>query len=203
MKRVAPLLPTGAVLIGMFALRSGWAAIAVYHLGILGFLAAASDRRRGLRLGRGSRWLGLAVPVAASGGLALAVGWPWFEPDPAALPRAMTGLGLSGGAWISFAIYYALVNPWLEEIFWRGWLAPRTGRLHWQDFAFAFYHAVVLTFFLEIGWIAVAFAVLVGAAWAWRWMTRAWSGLAGPIATHLAADLGIVAAAAWLLRRAG
>lgn len=203
MKRWAPLLPTVAVGIGMLVLRSGWTAIVLYHLGIALFLAAAPDRRRGLSLRGGSRWLGLAVPFAATGGLVLATGWPWFGGDAGSLARALAGLGLTGGAWTSFLIYYVLVNPWLEEIFWRGWLAPSTPRLHWHDFAFALYHALVLTFFLEPVWISLCFAVLVGAAWTWRWMVRAWGGLAGPIATHLAADVGIVAAAVWLLRRSG
>lgn len=207
MKRLAPLLPTVAVGVGMFGafgLRSGWAAIALYHLGIVLFLAAAPDRRRGLSLHGVSRWLGLAVPAAASGGVVLAIGWPWFVGDADGLADALAGLGLTGGAWTAFLLYYVLVNPWLEEIFWRGWLAPASSpRLHWHDFAFALYHAVVLTFFLEPVWIALCFAALVGAAWVWRWMARAWGGLAGPIATHLAADAGIVTAAVWVLRSSG
>lgn len=203
MRPLAPLLPTAAVGIGLFGLRSGWAALGLYHLGIVLFLATAPDRSRGLSLRGGSRWLWAGAPVAASGGLVLALGWPWFVEDPAVLPRALAELGLTGRAWTSFALYYVLVNPALEEVFWRGWLASPAPRLHWHDLAFAFYHVVVLTFFLEPGWIVLCFAVLVGAAWTWRWMARTRGGLAGPIVTHLAADAGLVAAAAWLLRRTG
>ncbi len=185
----------------MYVLDSAWAAILLYHLGILCFLICSPDRKgRVLPERGGSRWIWFAAPVAASGGLVLAVGWPWFTEDPGALPNVLAGLGLSGASWWVFALYYVVANPWLEEAFWRGWLAPTDRGLHWHDAAFAIYHGFVLAFFVDAVWIVVAVAVLIGAAWAWRSMVRLGGGLAGPVATHLAADIGIVLAAGWLLR---
>ena len=90
--------------------------------------------------------------------------------------------------------YYALVNPVLEEVFWRGWLAPASRRLHWHDLAFAVYHGLVLFFFINPPWILLCVTILVGTAWIWRWMVRSWGGLVGPVGSHLAADVGIVVA---------
>jgi len=193
--RWAPWLPTAAVLIGLHGLHGAWSAIALYHLGIV-FVLIVRRREPVASLTRGLRPLAWpAVAACAAVGLLLPVLWPRVALDPTGLRAALDDLGLVGWRWPAFMAYYVLANPILEEVFWRDRLAPPTGRPHWRDLAFATYHGVVLWLFLEPGWILLALAGLMLAAWVWRLMARRWGGLAAPVACHLAADLAIVLAA--------
>ena len=199
MKHLAPLLPTISVLLGLHWLNDAWIALGLYHLGMVLCLVFFGGRNLLPLLLRGRPWVSFPLILAcAGGGAILAFGWPWFVEDPGSLAADLAGLGLAGGRWWAFVFYYALVNPVLEELFWRGWLAPATKRPHWHDLAFATYHGVVLVFFIQLPWIFVCVAVLIAAAWAWRWMVRTWGGLFAPAASHLVADVGIVAAAQFL-----
>jgi len=191
----APAVPYAAVLIGLYALHSAWAAMIIYHAGIAAIWIAAG-RRPALR----SLFEGLSAPCAIPlvlGALAVIplvyLAWPSvaLDPDMAAL---LARFGLAGGPLVGFAVYAAIVNAPLEELFWRGVLLDTAQRPAPGDALFAGYHALVLA--LVVAWpVAVAAAiVLAAAAWAWRVAAVRCGGLAVPFVSHLAADLAVIVA---------
>ena len=196
MRLLFGLIPYGAVAIGLYALSSGWAAIGLYHLAAIAAMALAGYRQKDARLFSGwSAALGLPLAALCFGGcLLLYVLWPLIRLEGLALDRALLSLGLSGAAWWAFIPYYTLVNPVVEELFWRGFLGSDSTRPTLADVLFAGYHALVLATFMP--WYVNAAEVLglVFVAWIWRQLARRNGGLAIPLATHAAADLGIILA---------
>jgi hypothetical protein len=194
---VAAAIPYAAVGVGLYVIRSAWAAILIYHVGIVVALTAfgwGGPLRRaasGWRPGAAATSAGAAALV----GVALFLLWPFLDATPDGLRGRLLELGLSGRAWGVFAAYYATVHPFLEELFWRGRPGAGAAAL-WRDAAFAGYHVPVLWFFVGPVWIAVSFVVLAAASWTWRAAAGRFGGLGVPLASHAAADISIVAAAA-------
>jgi membrane protease YdiL (CAAX protease family) len=201
---IAPAVPFLAVTCGFILLRSAWAAILMYHLGILLTLIRA-------RRGGGSREvLGrlpagpavLVTAVCACVGPAFLILWGTVAREPADLRGALAAYGLAGTSWWLFAIYYATVHPILEEAFWRGRLASPSARPVASDLLFAAYHAVVLQALIKPPWVVLACAVLCLSAWGWRLLAQRHRGLAIPILSHAAADLSLVLAVELIARGA-
>jgi hypothetical protein len=199
---IAPAVPFVAVTAGFILLRSAWAAILIYHLGIL--VTLLGTRRAG-------RWRGalggppvgpalLAIGVCACVGPLFLVLWGTVACEPANLRGALAAYGLSGTSWWVFAIYYATVHPILEEFYWRGYLGSPSGRPVRADLLFAAYHALVLQALIKPLWVGLACGVLWVSAWGWRRLSQSRGGLATPILSHGAADLSLVLAVEFIAR---
>ncbi len=106
----------------------------------------------------------------------------------------LASVGLSGYSWLLFVFYHALVNPWLEEVFWRGFLGSRAMYPTTEDLLFAGYHIPIMALFLGWPWLIPAFSVLLISAWFWRWLARKCNGLVVPALSHLAGDASVMAA---------
>ncbi len=203
---VAPAVPYIAILVGLYAIGSGWAAMLLYHIGIL-LVWTRTKREKDLR-SLVSGWNGRVAAafsvVCLGSGVALYVLWPLItgDGDGSELAEKLESFGLTGVVWVAFMIYYTLVNPWLEELFWRGMLGSDSKGLVPSDALFAGYHILVLVRFVPWYWALIVAVTLVGTAWLWRQIGRRYSGLLVPVATHLLAD-GAVIIAAHLLTFSG
>ncbi len=199
---IAPLLLYGGVLIGMYGLGSGWAAIVGYHIAICAIITLGQGWSEARALIRGwSRTLGLLMigMCLVSGGVVFVL-WPLIRHEHVTMQSGLAAVGLESWPWLAFIVYYSLVNPWLEELFWRGWYP---GQLKWpviSDLLFAGYHVFVMVLFVQLFWALVTFVVISGAAFFWRFLTRRYDGLLIPVISHLAADVSIIVAAALLSR---
>jgi hypothetical protein len=195
MRILARAMPYLAVGLGLLWFKSAWLALLGYHLGILLFLgfgrAFGHFRRLGPLLRPG--WAVTAWISACLAGLLLYLGWNGL-PLPADLSASLANLGLTAASWPWFIAYFALVNPWLEEAYWRGWLSGPSGFPSLDDFWFAGYHLLILAPFIPVGWLALVLAVLVTAAWFWRQIARHTGGLFIPSVAHLLADFSILTA---------
>jgi membrane protease YdiL (CAAX protease family) len=195
----APAIPYVAVLVGLYALSSAWAAIAIYHAGVVAIWLAAGRKPSPRVLLSGFR-APFAIPLVLG---ALTVGplvyfaWPLAARDPD-MTALLARFGLAGGSLAAFAAYSALANPLLEELFWRGALLDGARRPAPCDALFAGYHAVVLALVVEWPFALAAALALAAAAWAWRVVAARCGGLASPYLSHLAADLAVIGAA-WAL----
>lgn len=195
MKRMAPLVPYLAVGLGLLYYRNAWAALISYHLGILLFLGfgRAFGHFRRLRPILHPGWAFSAWISACLAGLLLYLGWNGL-PLPADLTVTVASLGLTADSWPWFIAYFSLVNPWLEETFWRGWLSgPALAPLP-QDFLFSGYHLLILMPFVPWPWLFLALGVLAAAAWFWRQVYRRTGSLFIPAVAHLLADFSILTA---------
>ncbi len=195
-------LPYAAVLLGLYVLRNAWAAILLYHAGMLVLLRLGGQGGllRAVRQGWSAPTAVVVGIVCAIGSFLLAPLWGTISREHVDLAEALTSLRLSGLSWWVFAAYYVTVHPVLEEIFWRNYL-PRVHRSPVvSDVAFAGYHVLVLCLFIKLPWVLVSFGVLWFASWSWRRLTARYSGLGVAIAGHAAGDLSVVAVVEFLIR---
>jgi len=200
LKPISATAPYVAVLIGLYALKNAWIAIGLYHCGMAGFIIAA-DRNNLLQKAR-TGW----NPIVAILGTAMSAmvvpiiyfSWGYVHLPGEPLAAKLATLGLPGTAWILFAIYFSTVQPFLEELYWRGYLGASQKVLSWTDFAFAGYHILVLAWFIKLPWLLIAFLVLTITAYIWRYMASKLEGLALPLLSHAIADVGIVTATYFL-----
>lgn len=193
--------PIVAVLLGMYVFESGWAAILIYHVGLV---AGIWQKREAIKE---LRWKSPAPATWAlmAGGLVAGPlvywGLPWFtSPEIGAeLSGRLAVLGLTGGSLFAFFCYFITIHPFLEETGWRGVLLVRSRRLHSNDFEFAAYHLLVLHWFFPGNWflLMIALVTLTASAWIWRQL-RDLLGMSAIIASHLAADFAVMVAAARL-----
>ncbi|MDQ3004678.1 MAG: CPBP family glutamic-type intramembrane protease, partial [Chloroflexota bacterium] len=108
-------------------------------------------------------------------------------------------LGLTSTSWPGFIAYFALVNPLLEEFFWRGFLGNPANGVYIYDLIYAGFHALLLIGKVPIYSIIFALTVLTFAGWLWRQIAREDRGLLAPVLGHMAADFTILLAVFWKL----
>ena len=202
LKLTSAAVPYVAVLIGLYVFRNGWIAIGLYHFGIIVFLIAG-DRNRLLKRIR-SGW----NPVMAVSSVVMSVMifpsifffWEYMQLENVRLNTTLAGFGLHGTSWFFFMIYFSMVHPFLEELYWRGYLESNRKYFSWTDFAFAGYHILVLAWFIKLSWLVIAFFVLTAAAYYWRYVASKLEGLVVPLLSHIIADVCIIAAINVLMR---
>ncbi len=190
-----PFVPYLAMILGLYVCQSAWAAFVFYHGLILVSLISAQDCLLWRELTTGWSWrTGLAaILFGIAGGVVLYLLAPLAGVNKTTIDPALTRLGLQGVWWLLFVCYHALVNPWLEELLWRGKLGSKSKRLVFNDVLFAGYHVLVLVLFLDWVWILPAFGLLTLAGWLWRQLRCYNNGLLLPVVSHLAADASIMA----------
>jgi membrane protease YdiL (CAAX protease family) len=124
---LALLIPYSTVGAGLYVFHNAWAAILGYHIGIvallwLGRYAPARERLR-------FHWPALGFgALGFLGGASLLLLWPYLGLSPD-LPPTLIEWGLTRETWPIFIAYSALVNPALEELYWRDWLGSDARRL--------------------------------------------------------------------------
>ena len=192
MKWLAPTLVYITVAVGIFYFQSAWGALLAFHLAIFSSLLIARPNIpiSILAKNHNRKWIVLSVLLCGSSGVSLYFLWNYlgFRPDFSA---QVESLGLNSLTWPPFILYFALVNPFLEEYFWRGYLGNPTKGLSRSDFLYAGYHALIMIGKLPVAWIMCGVAALVIAGWFWRQIMREGQGLLAPVLGHIAADLTI------------
>jgi membrane protease YdiL (CAAX protease family) len=194
----APLVPYFVIPVGLFVLHSAWAAMLGYHLvmGILLALYRKDLERCFIRPRRGYK-ITLAMTVAGAAGGVLMYGWWPYLGVPGGIRDFLGEIGLNQSNWAFFLVYFAAVNPWLEELYWRGWLGSSARYPVINDLCFAVYHGVVLAGQIEPLWLVLIVILLGAMAWLWRQANRLSGGWLPSILSHSAADLTIMLAVFW------
>jgi membrane protease YdiL (CAAX protease family) len=202
LKLISALVPYVAVLVGLYVFKNAWIAIGLYHFGIVLFLIA-SDRNSLLKKIR-TGW----NPTMAAAGVGMSVMifpvvfilWEHMRLENVQLNTALADFGLHGTSWFFFMIYFSTVQPFLEELYWRGFLESNHKYVSWTDLAFAGYHILVLAKFIELPWLAAAFVILTMAAYGYRYFVSRLEGLITPLLSHIVADVSIIAVTYVLIR---
>ncbi len=186
------LLPYAAVMLGMF-FRSAWGALLGFHAALLIVLLRPQARKHASRL-LAPAPMRVILPLACMGllgGLGLWLVWPFAGLD-GVYAQTVYSLGLKDSAWLLFIAYFTLVNPWLEEWFWRGFLADTSRGPSGVDAAFGGYHLFILVLFVSPGWMMTAFIVLLVTAWVWRRASQKDRSLLPAVIAHMLADFSIL-----------
>lgn len=195
MKWIAPVFVYVAVGVGLFIFRTAWSSLLTFHIAILISLLIAKPNipLSILFTGRNIQWILVSILLCGSSGVTLYFFWDKFgiANDLAAHVEAM---GLSASTWIPFITYFTLVNPLLEEYFWRGYLGSPTTNFYLSDFLYAGFHGLILLNKVQPSMIVYSLALLVLAGWFWRQIARTDGGLLAPVLGHMMADLTILMA---------
>ncbi len=193
MKWIAPILVYLAVGLGLFVLHNAWSTLLGFHLAIIVSLIFAKPTLplSFLFQSHNFKWIILSILLCGSSGIALYYLWNHFGivNNIAAYTEV---LGLNARTWFPFIAYFTLVNPFMEEYFWRGYLGASTKRLHVSDFLYAGFHGLILLNKMPISSVLFALLMLVLAGWLWRQIQRVDQGLLAPILGHMAADFTIL-----------
>ncbi|HZM24435.1 MAG TPA: CPBP family glutamic-type intramembrane protease [Anaerolineales bacterium] len=195
MKWIAPILAYLAVIIGLFWFRDAWGALVGFHLSIMVSLFYAKPNIPVAVLFKSTktRWILFSILLCGSSGVSLYFLWHRFGIALNISEQTMS-LGLSPHNWLFFIAYFALVNPFIEEYFWRGYLGDATYNFTISDAIYAGYHALVLIGKAHLISIMFCIAVLTFAGWLLRQIAREDHGLLAPTLGHMSADFMILAA---------
>lgn len=198
MKWLAPLLVYLAVILGLFLFRNAWAALLLFHFAIIvSVLIAKPDLPlKILFTGNSLKWILLCVFLCGSTGFSLYFFWDKFG-IASNVSADVEAMGLNRSSWIPFIIYFALVNPFIEEYFWRGYLGSNATNFAASDFWYAGFHGLILLNKVQTNMIVFGLAALVLAGWFWRQIAREDKGLLASVFGHMAADLTILLAVYW------
>jgi membrane protease YdiL (CAAX protease family) len=191
-KFAAPLIPYCTVGIGLLVFHNAWLAILSYHAAILTILLLSKTKivfKSGQNHNR--KILFTAALTGSSAGIILYFLWPLFSVS-GDFQNYIRSIGLFGWTWPVFIVYYSLVNPLMEEWYWRGYLGSADIRLIPGDLLFAGYHLIVLAGQVKIGWLIVIFIGLTAGAWCWRQTNRLDQSLLPSVLSHMTADIGII-----------
>ena len=198
MKWIAPALVYLTVGLGVFGFHNAWIGLLAFHFAIIVSLTLARpDLPISILLKSNNiRWVVLSVLLCGSSGMTLYFLWNYFG-VAGNLSLQGASFGLNTSTWPAFIAYFTLVNPWIEEYFWRGYLGSPKPGLAVSDFLYAGFHALILLSKVQIGSIIYVVALLVIAGWFWRQIARRDRGLLAPVLGHMAADLTILLAVYW------
>ena len=187
------LSPYLAVLFGVFYIKNAFVAVLFYHL-ILLVCIVGINRSQVLKLlvSGFHRYTG---PVISLGGLipgiVILLLWPYAKQPAVNLAELMGQVNLSDVSFTVFVFYACLVNPFLEESFWRGCFKPASWRPVPIDVLFAWYHTILLIPVLKPGFVVLSFVALMLVSWIFRNIYRLTGGLAIPLLIHIVADISI------------
>jgi hypothetical protein len=198
-KWLTPILLYLAVWAGLFLFKSAWLTLIGFHVAIL--LALALIRPNIpiniLFKSKSPKWILISVFFCSTSGIGLYLLWNVFDVAHD-LPAQLQSIGLNLSSWLPFIAYFSLVNPCLEEYFWRGVFWSDTKKLTVIDAVFAGYHALVLWGRVHALSILFAVIILTSAGWLWRQFTREDGGLLAAVLGHMAADFSILMVICWM-----
>jgi hypothetical protein len=192
---LAPLLPYIVIGTGLLVLHNAWMAILSYHLCMVVILFFAGGKTYFKQINRPGNYYILIFTAALglAGGLLLYLIWPLLA-VPGDIDLYLENIGLTEAAWPYFIAYFIVINPWIEEYYWRGYLGSNSKRIILNDLLFAGYHILVLMGKMNIIWLIAIFVVLSLTAWLWRQSNRMNKGLITSIVSHITADISVILA---------
>jgi hypothetical protein len=198
-KRLAPILPYLAVWAGLFFFKNAWFTLVGFHLVVLLVLVIM---RPGIPINilfksRYPKWIVTSVLFCSTSGIGLYLLWDKFGIAPD-LSVQLESIGLNSSSWFAFIAYFSLVNPFIEEYFWRGFLGSPTKKIHMMDLVFAGYHTLILWGRVRPSSILFAVIILTSAGWIWRQFSRKDEGLLAAVLGHMAADFSILMTIYWM-----
>lgn len=198
MKWLTPMLPYLAVAIGLFWVQNAFLTLLGFHFAILLpiLLARSSLPIKILFRSNDIRWVVLSILLCGSSGIFLYFFWSYFG-IASDLRADIESYGLTRFAWPLFITYFVLINPLIEEYFWRGYLGSPARGLYPSDFLYAGFHTLILMNKMPIGAIIYGLGVLILAGWFWRQLARIDGGLLAPVLGHMAADFTILMTVYW------
>lgn len=199
-KYLTPILPYIAVWIGLYFFKNAWLALIGFHAAILLSLAVVKSKPpiAILLKSKYPKWVLVNILFCGASGIGFYLLWNFFGIVPD-LSAQLDSMGLnSTGSWVAFISYFSLVNPLIEEYFWRGVLENNSKQFCIGDFVYAGYHAVVLWGKAPLLIVIFAVVALASVGWFWRQSAREDGGLLSAVLGHMVADFSILSVVCWM-----
>ena len=192
-KWIAPIFPYFAVWAGFFLFKSAWFSLVGFHAAILLTLAIARPNSpvNILFKSKHPKQIFASVLLSGAGGVGLYFLWDLFG-IASDLPIQLQSIGLNSSSWPIFIAYFVLVNPFIEEYFWRAYLGSDKRGFCIGDLIFAGYHVLILINKAHFLSIIFALTCITFIGWFWRQSRREDDGLLAAVLGHMAADLSIL-----------
>jgi hypothetical protein len=188
LKYALALLPFIAIIIGLYVFSNVWITTAIYHGGMLITILVTKSFKQ-VRKGWSAPW-GRGL-IGGSVGVGLFFLFLMPRIVPTTVGEQLVSLGLGTTALLVWIVYFSLVNPFLEEPFWRRTLGSDRKGIAASDVLYAGYHLLVLALFVTWPWLILEFIILLGAAYLFRQCVRATQGLLIPLLAHLIVDISV------------
>ena len=202
-KYAAASSPYVAVVLGLYIFKSVFLALAIFYSAIVFFIVIKGSK--GLLRTIFSGWNSLAAVgsaiVCALGGVVIFLLWPYAKLENVNLTSTLAEYGLRGATCYIFVVVVTILNPLLEELFWRGCFQNNSTKPALIDAVFAGYHLLALVLVINLPTTALAFFTLSGASWGLRFIKHKLGGLAVPYIAHLVADISIIAGIYFLINQ--
>ncbi len=194
MRKLLVILPYIAVYAGIHVFQNAWVALFGFHLALLPGIIIQSNAIPHKMIRKVS--FRIMVPLMGMGLLAgIAALLVYFITGvPHHLGAELIKLGITSANWLLFVVYFILVNPWLEELYWRSCFGSTTRLPAFEDLFFAGYHLIILSSFVGTGWLWVTFILLSFVGWLWRQVTDLTCSLIPATLSHFTADFSLVLA---------
>ena len=186
------LPPYLAIWAGLFFFRNAWVTLIAFHAAILLVLFIAQPKISPSLLFKSNnvKWILLNVVLCGLSGFGVYFLRTVFDISDD-LSSKLAQIGLNNSTWPGFIAYFSLVNPLIEEYFWRVYLGSTIKGIHVVDLIYAGYHALILIDKVSVTATLFAIACLTFAGWFWRQTKREDNGLLAPVLGHMAADFSI------------
>lgn len=186
------LLSYIVVFAGIVLFHSAWGALVGFHLSLLPVIVRYRKKiYSSLRVSVSGRLLFGTALTGLIAGAGLWIIWPAMGLSNQFMV-SITRLGLSGGVWAPFIAYFTLVNPILEEAYWRIALGNMSKQPARVDLLFAGYHMIILSQFVSIYWMVFSLIILIFASWFWRQTLRFTDSIMPAVCAHLMADFSLL-----------
>jgi membrane protease YdiL (CAAX protease family) len=187
-------IPYIAILVGLFVFKNAFVAISIYYVGIIIFSGITGGFRfiKSIFSGWDIRIAVLVVIMGGLSGIVVYTAWNLSALEGISLKAVFAEYGLEGIRIYVFAALAILVNPVIEEVFWRGLIGVKDKRISWLDAAFAGYHVPALLLVIKPLMATLAFITLCGAGWGLRFIKNKLDGLLVPYLAHLAGDVSLI-----------
>ncbi|HOV13245.1 MAG TPA: CPBP family intramembrane metalloprotease [Spirochaetota bacterium] len=187
-------LPIPIVLFGLLVLKNAFLTILFYHIFMISVLVInkAPINFKDFFKGWDTKWGLLLIIGGLSTGFIALLFWNLIFLTDIPFTTQLEKIGLSKSNWFLFLLYFSVINPVIEEVFWRGYFRDKNIRFNLECVGFASYHLFVLYFFVKIYWLPVVFIFLFIASIFWKIIYKKYEGLLVPLISHVLADLSIV-----------
>lgn len=192
-KILPPIIPYITISIGLLVFNNTWLAILGYHIGMVVVILLSKTGIPIKQAYQGNKgWITcITALVGVGGGILLYILWPLLS-LPDGINLYTRSIGLNERTWPAFLLYFILINPLIEEYYWRGYLTSTTKGIMLNDLLFSGYHLIILAGHIETIWLFAVFFVLAIGAWFWRQMNRLNGGLLASTISHITADAAVM-----------
>lgn len=197
------MIPYAAILIGIFGFQNAWVAVGLYYCGAAILISARLGIQSRALIGSGWSWKWVVLSIGFA--IAILIGarilWNQIQRSDISLDEIFDRYGLGGSAGILFCAVALLINPIIEELFWRGCFQSNPRRLFSGDLIFAGYHIFVLWMVVRWYWVVLFFVGLALFGWMMRYLKYSLRGLGTVWFAHEMADLAIIMSILLILNR--